>query len=147
MSGLLGLLVWKLKSTGCAGHLFRLIAGEKKPPGNGGFFNSNSGITYGVDYMHIASTSANNLTGFPTRRSPFESVSRVVERVLLAMDEPALITPGSREFHQSEAMRAAENIAYQYTREAKRKARRECLGHLIESLAPEDVSKSKAVPQ
>ena len=76
--------------------------------------------------------------------SRFQPVARVVGRVLLDMSEPAVVEPGSREFHQAEAMRAAQNVQYQYTREAKKQAKCECLGHLIASLAPNGAGKNKA---
>lgn len=90
--------------------------------------------------MHKQPLPINSLR--PTPR--IQSVARLVGRVLLDMSEPAVVEPGSREFHQAEAMRTAQNVKYQYTREAKKQAKRDCLGHLIASLAPKGAGKSKA---
>lgn len=65
-----------------------------------------------------------------------ENASRVLGRTLAVMGESMPVDLGSREFHQSEAMRAAGDVSLQYTQEAKKKAKRECLGRLIASLAP-----------
>lgn len=74
----------------------------------------------------------------------FQPVARLVGRVFLDMSEPSVVEPGSREFHQAEAMRTAQNVKHQFTREAKKQAKRDCLGHLIASLAPNGAGKSKA---
>ncbi|MDQ3203069.1 MAG: hypothetical protein M3Q94_13050 [Pseudomonadota bacterium] len=77
-------------------------------------------------------------------RTEFKKVSRVIGRVLTDMGEPSIVEPGSREFHQAEAMKAAQLVSHQFTREAKKQSKRDCLGHLIASLAPNGASNNKA---
>lgn len=77
-------------------------------------------------------------------RTDFKKVSRVIGHVLTDMGESSVVEPGSREYHQIEAMRAAEMVGHQFTREAKKQSKRDCLGHLIASLAPNGASKNKA---
>lgn len=84
----------------------------------------------------IPTQSETSNTATAPRFTPSENVARVVGRVIGSMGESALVEPGSREFHQAEAMRAAGNVSLQYTQEAKKQAKRECLGHLIASLVP-----------
>ena len=72
------------------------------------------------------------------------SAGRVIARVLGGMDEPTIVEPGTREYHQHEAMKAAQLVSHHYTREAKKQSKRDCLGHLIASLAPTGASKNKA---
>jgi hypothetical protein len=70
-------------------------------------------------------------------RTEWTRAPRIIARVLGSIDEPAIVEPGTREFHQHEAMKAAQLVSHQYTREAKKQSKRECLGHLIASLAPQ----------
>ncbi|MDB5996865.1 MAG: hypothetical protein JWP42_4001 [Pseudomonas sp.] len=77
-------------------------------------------------------------------RTEFKKAPRLLDRVLNAMDEATVVEPGTREYHQHQAMKAAELVAHQYTREAKKQSKRDCLGHLIASLAPNGASKNKA---
>lgn len=100
--------------------------------------------------MHKESDSDNSdvATRFSLRefvsRTEFKKVSRVIGRVLTDMGESSVVEPGSREYHQVEAMKAAQMVGHQFTREAKKKAKSDCLGHLIASLAPNGASKNKA---
>lgn len=77
-------------------------------------------------------------------RTEWTKAPRIIARVLGDMDEPSIVEPGTREYHQHEAMKAAQLVGHQYTREAKKQAKRDCLGHLIASLAPNGASKNKA---
>ena len=77
-------------------------------------------------------------------RTEFKKVSRVIGHVLADMGEPSIVEPGSREYHQIEAMKAAQMVGHQFTKEAKKQSKRDCLGHLIASLAPNGASKNKA---
>ena len=70
-------------------------------------------------------------------RTEWTKAPRIIARVLGSMDEPAIVEPGTREFHQLEAMKSAERVSRLYSREAKRQSKRDCLGHLIASLAPQ----------
>jgi hypothetical protein len=73
--------------------------------------------------------------GSAPRFHPFQNVAQIVSKSLVCMGEPVVVAEGDRQFHQAEAMRAAKLIGTQYTAEAKKQAKRECLGHLIASLA------------
>jgi len=77
-------------------------------------------------------------------RTEFKKVSRVIGHVLSDMGEASIVEPGSREYHQIEAMKAAQMVGHQFTHEAKKQSKRDCLGHLIASLAPNGASKNKA---
>ncbi|MEO8640939.1 hypothetical protein [Pseudomonas sp.] len=77
-------------------------------------------------------------------RTEFKKVSRVIGHVLTDMGESSIVEPGSREFHQIEAMKAAQMVGHHFTKESKKQAKRDCLGHLIASLAPNGASKNKA---
>lgn len=77
-------------------------------------------------------------------RTEFKKVSRVIGHVLSDMGEVSVVEPGSREYHQMEAMNAAQMVGHQFTKEAKKQSKRDCLGHLIASLAPDGASKNKA---
>ncbi|WP_426160168.1 hypothetical protein [Pseudomonas sp. TSRC2-2] len=77
-------------------------------------------------------------------RTNYFSIAQGVTRVLSAIDTPAQAADGSREYHQAEAMKAAEKIPHQFTAQAKKQAKRECPGHLIASLArPDAATKAK----
>lgn len=71
-------------------------------------------------------------------RTNYFSIAQGVTRVLSSIDTPAPVAKGSRDHHQAEAMKAAEKIPHQFTAQAKKQAKRECLGHLIASLARSD---------
>jgi hypothetical protein len=70
-------------------------------------------------------------------RTEWTKAPQIIARVLGDMDDPAIVEPGTREFHQLEAMKSAERVGRLYSREAKRQSKRDCLGHLIASLAPQ----------
>ena len=74
-------------------------------------------------------------------RTNYFSIAHGVTRVLSAIDTPSPVADGSRKYHQAEAMKAAEKIPHQFTAQAKKQAKRECLGHLIASLARPDADK------
>ncbi len=73
--------------------------------------------------------------GSAPRFHQFQNVAQIVSKSLICMGEPVVVAEGDRKFHQAEAMRAAKLVGAQYTLEAKKQAKRECLGHLIASLA------------
>lgn len=77
-------------------------------------------------------------------RTEFKKVSRVIGHVLTDMGDASIVEPGSREYHQAEAMKAAQLVSHQFTREAKKQSKRDCLGHLIASLAPDRAGNKKA---
>lgn len=80
---------------------------------------------------------------FVSRTNHF-TIAQGVTRVLSSIDTPAKVATSSREHHQAEAMKAAEKIPHQFTAQAKKQAKRECLGHLIASLArPDAATKAK----
>ena len=91
---------------------------------------------------NFSNTPASVATQFAVRRFVSRtncfSIARGVTRVLSAMDNPEAVASGTREYHQAEAMKAAEKIPHQFTAQAKKQAKRECLGHLIASLARPD---------
>ncbi|MEW7854768.1 hypothetical protein AB2M95_02575 [Pseudomonas chlororaphis] len=96
--------------------------------------------------MHTHTDSINTQTNVATQflhsqnvsRKNYFSIAQGVTRVLSAIDTPAAVKTGSREHHQAEAMKAAEKVRHQFTAQAKKNAKRECLGHLIASLARPD---------
>lgn len=77
-------------------------------------------------------------------RTEFKKASRVIGHVLTDMGESSVVEPGSREHHQIEAMKAAQMVGHQFTKEAKKQSKRDCLGHLIASLAPNGAGNNKA---
>lgn len=82
--------------------------------------------------MHTDTHASNSA---PRYEMPTNVAREILSRTLVAMGEPAQVSPGTKEYHQAEAMRAARMVGHQYTKEAKKAAKRECLGHLIASLA------------
>lgn len=64
-----------------------------------------------------------------------ESANKVLDRVLLTLSETGPVLAGTKEFHQQEAMSAAESIRSQYSDVAKKKARSDCVSHLRASLS------------
>ncbi|MEH6368502.1 MAG: hypothetical protein V7764_19715 [Pseudomonas marincola] len=68
-------------------------------------------------------------------RNVARTISHELSRTLLAIDTPAQVNTGSREYHQAEALKAASDVAFQFTAQAKKQAKRKCLGHLIASLS------------
>lgn len=64
-----------------------------------------------------------------------QGINSGLSSTLLAIDTPEQVNPGSREYHQAEAIRAASDVAFQFTAQAKKQAKRKCLGHLIASLS------------
>ena len=68
-------------------------------------------------------------------RTEYFSIAHGVTRVLLSIDAPKPIASGSRQYHQEEAVKAAYMVAHQFTAQAKTKAKRACLGHLIALLS------------
>ena len=89
-------------------------------------------------HNHVATRFPNS--NFVSRTNYF-SITQGVTRVLSSIDTPAQVADSSREHHQAEAMKAAEKIPHQFTAQAKKQAKRECLGHLIASLARPDADK------
>jgi hypothetical protein len=77
------------------------------------------------------------------RFHPFQNVAQIVSKSLICMGEPVVVAEGDRQFHQAEAMRSAKLVGTQYTAEAKKQAKRECLGHLIASLAVDGLEAAK----
>ena len=100
--------------------------------------------------MHNQASPGNPPTNVATRfanshfvsRTNYFSIAQGVTRVLASIDTPTQVVSSSREHHQAEAMKAAEKIPHQYTAQAKKQAKRECLGHLIASLARPDADKA-----
>ena len=68
-------------------------------------------------------------------RTDYFSIAQGVTRALSSIDTPEQVATGSREYHQAAAIKAADKVAHQFTAQAKKQAKRECLGHLIASLA------------
>lgn len=64
-----------------------------------------------------------------------ENVARGMVRVLSTIEAPAPVTINTRGYHQAEALKAAQDVAIQFTAQAKKQAKRKCLGHLIASLS------------
>lgn len=67
--------------------------------------------------------------------NPAESVSKVMDRVLLTLGESGPVLAGTKEFHMQEAMQAAALIRDLYSDVAKKKARKDCVSHLRASLS------------
>lgn len=95
--------------------------------------------------LNVSNTPASVAARFPNSnfvsRTNYFSIAQGVTRVLSAIEAPAQVADGSCEYHQAEAMKAAEKIPHQFTAQAKKQAKRECLGHLIASLARPDADK------
>lgn len=85
---------------------------------------------------HATTGNPDSAPCFATRGIVARSISQDLGRALLAIDTPAQVDTGSREYHQAEAIRAAEDVSFQFTAQAKKQAKRKCLGHLIASLKP-----------
>lgn len=63
-----------------------------------------------------------------------QPINQALDKVLTSFGESCPVSAGSREFHQEKALQCAIQIRLAYSETTKKKARRECLGHLRASL-------------
>lgn len=87
--------------------------------------------------MHLHTTTGNKgcTQHFSMRGMVARTINQGLSSAILAIDTPSQVDAGSREYHQAEALKAAQDVAIQFTSQAKKQAKRKCLGHLIASLS------------